>query len=270
MQRLVLAAIGLGLACTLQAARAQGVAATYGAYNPAALSLNPGAFAPLQLDQGGNVKIDCVIGCPSGGGGGTVGQGTPTNAANAWPVTPVQSGAPVSASNPLVVQDPFDGTSITAATMPSGGAGIIGWLSAMYKLQAGTLTVGGTVAIAGNVAVTDTTVATALANPLKIVAYGTTGAPTVSTGSLTASAAVLAAEPANVNRLHFVVLNLGASGGANLYCTDDNSTPTATSASFIVYAQGFYERDAPAWVPSAAINCVPATGTVSYRAESYP
>ncbi len=266
MKRLVFAAISVAIGGASIIARAQGVAATYGAYNAGALTLNSGAFAPLQLDQAGNVKVDCVFGC----GSGTTGQGAPATAANAWPVTPVQGGSAVSAANPLYVQDPFDGTAINNATIPSGGSGILGWLSAMYKLQAGTLTVGGTVSVAGTVSVTDQTVAAALANPLKTVSSGITGAPTVATGTMSASTAVLAAEPANVNRLHFAVLNLAASGGASLYCTDDGSAPTALSASFIVYAQGFYERDTPAWVPSAAINCLPASGTVNYRAESYP
>ena len=249
------------------AAWAQGVVATYGAYNASAPSLASGAFAPLQLDQNGNVKIDCIIGCGASAGAA---QGAPAPAAGAWPFYPVQAGSPVSAANPLWIQDPLDGAPVTGATLPAGGAGILGWLSAMYRLQAGTLSVGGTVSVSNNVAVTDATVANALANPLKTVPFGVTGAPSVSAGAVTTSTAVLAAEPANVNRLHFVVLNLTASGGASLYCTDDNSTPSATSASFIVYAQGFYERDAPGWVPSAAINRTPATGTVAYRAESYP
>ena len=253
MKRLAFAAVAAAIGLAPNAV-AQGVGATYGAYNSNALSLAPGALAPLQLDQTGNVKIDCIIGC-----GGAQGQGIAANPSGAWPFYPVQGGSAVSSANPLFIQDPFDGSPITGAAMPSGGNGILGWLSAMYRLQAGTLSVGGTVSVANNVAVTDST-----------VAYGATGAPTVTAAAINANTIVLAPEPGNVYRLHLVVLNLAAAGGANLYCTDDNSTPTPTSASFIVYAQGFYERDTPAWVPSAAINCVPAAGTVNYRAESYP
>ena len=270
MQRLVTAAVVAFTCATSDAAFAQWSGATYGAYNATAPSLASGAFSTLQLDQTGNLKVDCILGCGASGGGGTVSQGTPAAIANAWPFYPVQGGAAVSANNPLVIQDPFDGTPITGATVPAGGSGILGWLSAMYKLQAGTLTVGGTVSISGNVAVTDATVAAALASPLKTVPSGVTGAPTVAAGAIATSTAVLAAEPANTNRLHFTVANFAGAGGASLYCTDDGSTPTPTSASFIVYAQGFYERDAPAWVPSATINCIPASGSVSYRAESYP
>ena len=240
-RRLLIAAAAL-LAGASPLARAQGIGGLEGAYNGASLSLAPGNFAPLQLDQTGSLKVDCLPGCAS-----STAQGAPNTIANAWPVDPVQSGAAVSATNPLYVQDPFDGAPITAATLPSGGAGIIGWLSAMYRLQSGTLTVAGTVSVAG-----------------------ITGAPTSATGSLTAAATVLGAEAANVVRLHFTVVNFAAAQGASLYCTDDGSTPSTTNAAFIVYAQGFYERDTPAWVLSAAIACIPSSGTVAYRAESYP
>ncbi len=277
MRRLVIAAAASLAGGTPGAAFAQWSGATYGAYNATPPSLNSGAFSALQLDQSGNLKVDCILGCSSSSAGGTAAaQGTPAAIASAWPFYPVQGGAAVSTANPLFVQDPFDGAPITATTMPAGGSGIIGWLSAMYKLQAGTLTVGGTVSIAGpisisgTVAVTDATLATALANPLKTVPVGITGAPTVAAGAIAASTAILAAEPANTPRLHFTVANFAAAGGASLYCTDDGSTPTPTSASFIVYAQGFYERDTPAWVPSASIACVPSSGSVNYRAESYP
>ena len=272
MNRLAFLPAAAALLAAPQRADAQGVGTVFGAYNASPMTLAPGNIAPLQLDQGGNVKIDCIIGCGGGGGGGngTSAQGAPAAVANAWPTYPVQGGSAVSASNPLYIQDPFDGTPITAATMPTGGAGIIGWLSAMYKLQSGTLTVGGTVSVAGNVAVTDSTVANALAAPLKFVSSGISGAPTSSAGTLTASTTILPAEAAGTNRLHFTVVNLVAAPGASLYCTDDGSTPSATNAAFIVYAQGFYERDTPSWVPSAAIACIPSSGSAAYRAESYP
>ena len=97
-----------------------------------------------------------------------------------------------------------------------------------------------------------------------------TGSPTVSSGSLTGAGAVLAAEPNNTTRLHMKVWNFAPAGGPSLYCTDDGSTPSVTNASFIAFAQGGYERDTPAWVPSGVIQCLPSSGTVPYRAESFP
>ena len=106
-----------------------------------------------------------------------------------------------------------------------------------------------------------------LAAPTAANAFPITGAPTVNVGAASGVTVVLPT-PSSGARLHLAVWNLAASGGASLYCSDDGSTPSATAASFIVYAQGGYERDTPAWVPSAAIACVPASGLVPFKART--
>lgn len=106
-----------------------------------------------------------------------------------------------------------------------------------------------------------------------LIVGGLTGAPSKATGTANTGAfSVLSAEPASTPvRYHLKIWNFAAPGGASLYCTDNGDTPSVTNASFIVYAQGGYERDAPGWVPSGAINCIAGSGTTgTYRAESYP
>jgi hypothetical protein len=70
--------------------------------------------------------------------------------------------APSSADAALVItnRDILEtaGAPITGATMPTGGLGLTGWLSAIWKALTGTLTVSGTVTVSG--AVTANTTAT--------------------------------------------------------------------------------------------------------------
>lgn len=266
------------------AARAQWAGTVQGAYNRATVTLNDGQFLPIQIDQNGNLKVDCVVGCGGGtggggGGGGTVAQGTAGSASNAWPVTITLGGAGLANGNPLPTNDVQNGTPISGASMPAGGAGTLGWLSAIQKSVSGNLvttdSADGAAPASPGVANAGSgllgwlaTIAGQLGGTLLTNPAGLTGTPTVNSGSLSAGGTVLTA--ASGKRLHLKVWNFAAAGGSPLYCSDDGSTPTVTNASFIVYAQGGYERDTPGWVPSAAIACIPATGAVPFRAESYP
>ena len=281
MKRLAIATLPVlsVLACA-PSARAQWSGQIYAGYNATLPTLSSGQSLPLQIDSSGNLKVDCIAGCSNSASPLTANQGTAAAASGAWPVLLTQGGTAVGSSNPLSVQDSNDGVAITGAAMPSGGSGMQGWLSDLAKELSGTITTADTAD--GTSAATGAanqgtgmlgwlgTIATELSGTVTTRAVGITGAPTVSAGSLSAAGTVLAAAASGVTRLHLKVWNFAAAGGSNLYCTDDGSTPTVTNASFIVYAQGGYERDAPGWVPSVAISCIPATGSVSYRAESYP
>src|SRR6185437_4994962 len=56
--------------------------------------------------------------------------------------------APTDTAMPVSVRDlEPNGAAITGATMPSGGAGITGWLSAIWSKLASTLTVSGSVSV---------------------------------------------------------------------------------------------------------------------------
>ncbi len=252
----------------------------YAGYNASLPTLSSGQSLPLQIDSSGNLKVDCIVGCSTSATTFTAAQGTAASAAGAWPVYLTEGGTAVGSSNPLIVQDTTDGAAITAATMPTGGSGMLGWLSDITKQLSGTITTTDTADGASSTSGATNqgtgllgwlgTIATELAGTVAVKSVGITGAPTVNAGSLSAAGSVLAAASSGVTRLHMKIWNFSSAGGANLYCTDDGSTPTATNASFIVYAQGGYERDAPGWVPSTAISCLPANGSVSYRAESYP
>lgn len=57
--------------------------------------------------------------------------------------------------NSLTVDNPSDGTAISAATMPSGGAGFMGWLSAIYNQLTQTLNVAATQSGAWTTRLTD-------------------------------------------------------------------------------------------------------------------
>ena len=99
---------------------------------------------------------------PSGGPGGSVTQGT----------------------SPWVTSD--NGTKITAATMPAGGAGITGWLSAIWYQLTQTLTVGGSVTASGSVSnandAAQGAATSGLVGPL-VQSATTTAAPTYTTGT---------------------------------------------------------------------------------------
>lgn len=267
MKPIVVAALPILAAALFPAcAHAQWSGQVFAGYNTNLPNLSNGQSLPLQIDSGGNLKVDCILGCSGGGTSGTV--------------SLTQGGATVGPGNGLVIQDPSAGTAITGASMPSGGSGMIGWMSALSRQLGGTILMSDTADGAsptGGVANAGSgllgwlgTIASELGGVLSVRPAGISGAPTVSAGSLGASGSVISAEGQGVRRLHLKLWNFAPAGGANLYCSDDGSTPTSTNASFIVYAQGGYERDAPGWVPSAAISCVPSSGTVAYRAESYP
>ncbi len=280
MKRLGIAALPvLSVVLAAPAARAQWSGQIYAGYNASLPTLTSGQSLPLQIDNSGNLKVDCIVGC-GGSTTTTTTQGTAASASGAWPVYLTEGGTAVGSNNPLIVQDTTDGAAITGATMPSGGSGMLGWLSDMTKELSGTITTTDTAdGVSPSVGAANQgtgvlgwlgTIATELTGTIAVKSVGITGAPTVNAGSLSAAGSVLAAASSGVTRVHMKVWNFAAAGGANLYCTDDGSTPTATNASFIVYAQGGYERDAPGWVPSTAISCLPASGSVSFRAESYP
>lgn len=280
MKRLGIAAIPV-LATVLGGppARAQWSGQIYAGYNASLPTLTSGQSLPLQIDNSGNLKVDCIAGC-GGSTTTTTTQGTAASASGAWPVYLTEGGTGVGSNNPLIVQDATDGSAIASATMPSGGSGVLGWLSDITKELSGTIVTTDT-ADGANPATGTTnqgtgvlgwlgTIASELNGTIAVKSVGITGAPTVSAGSLSAVGNVLAAPSTGTTRLHMKIWNFAVAGGANLYCTDDGSAPTATNASFIVYAQGGYERDAPGWVPSAAISCLPGSGSITYRAESYP
>jgi hypothetical protein len=106
------------------------------------------------------------------------------------------------------------------------------------------------------------------ANPI-LVTSQLVGAPNVGTITNvgTAPSTILAATLGR--RYFFHIWNFG---GANLYCTDDGvTTPSANSASFIVYGNGGgYEKDAPAFVSNQALNCAAGAGSVTIHVESLP
>ena len=281
MRRLSIAALPvLSVVLAAPSARAQWSGQIYAGYNASLPTLTSGQSLPLQIDNSGNLKVDCIVGCSSANTTMTTTQGTAASASGAWPVYLTEGGTSVGSNNPLVVQDATDGAAITSATMPSGGSGMLGWLSDVTKELSGTITTTDTADGASPSAGSANqgtgvlgwlgTIATELTGTIAVRSVGITGLPTVNAGALSAAGSVLAATSSGVTRVHMKIWNFAAAGGANLYCTDDGSTPTATNASFIVYAQGGYERDAPGWVPSTAISCLPASGSVSYRAESYP
>ena len=281
MKRLGIAALPVLTAVLAStAAHAQWSGQIYAGYNASLPTLTSGQSLPLQIDSGGNLKVDCILGCSNSNTNSTVAQGTAAAASGAWPTYLTESGAAVGSSNPLVVQDVTAGAAISGTSLASGGSGMIGWLSSINRELSGTVTTADTADGASAVSGATNqgtgllgwlgTIATELSGTLAVRSVGISGAPTVNAGSLSAAGPVLASASTGVTRLHMKIWNFSVAGGSNLYCTDDGSSPTVTNASFIVYAQGGYERDAPGWVPSTAISCLPANGSVAYRAESFP
>jgi hypothetical protein len=113
----------------------------------------------------------------------------------------LSDGAAFISSLPITV----DGVKTTAATLPAGGSGAIGWLSAIANYLAGTLTVGGSVSVTNfpsNQAITvDGTKTTAAAMPA-----GGTGAigwlsaiANYLAGTLTVSGTVSTTPPSNAS-----------------------------------------------------------------------
>jgi hypothetical protein len=93
-------------------------------------------------------------------------------------------------------------------------------------------------------------------------------APTISgVTSVTSSAASTAFTAATRNFLRLASNN--PSGGSDLGCTDDGSTPTASHWDIRVFATTFYEAMRPGFVSNQAIQCNGITGTVAFVGEAY-
>ncbi len=272
--------------CSVARAGAQGIS---GAYNATPITLAPGQFAPLQADQHGYLAVDCLAGCSSAtGSGGSVGQGAPAAIGNAWPFYLEQGGAAVGTSNGLAVTDTQNGAAISNATMPSGGSGTLGWLSAIANtLATGSIVVRSSTALpttdtADGAAPTGAaiasggsgmlgwlgTIASELAGMLNVqqVAAGTVADTSVSIG--TVSTAAVAA--ASGTRYRATLTNTSTTTGNTVWCRADGGIAALSVGVPLAPNGGGYEWDFPLTGarPAPAIDCI-ATSAASTVAVEY-
>ena len=99
------------------------------------------AWAQGQTAQPVTPGYMTTVGCPSSA---LTPCFVPYNPANPLPVTNTGSGGSVTqGTSPWVTSD--NGTKITAATMPSGGVGVTGWLSAIFNALGSPFQAGGNI-----------------------------------------------------------------------------------------------------------------------------
>ena len=256
---------------------AQGTNIVDGGYNAVPLNLSSGQAAPLQLDRSGNLEIDCMVGCVTASGG-TISQGTPAAIANAWPVYLSVGGTAVTSSSGLPVTDTSNGAAISGATMPTGGSGRLGWLSAIEnQLATGTITVApgsgatftvsdvndGTASSAGQMSTGGvgllgwlSSLAAKLAGTLN-VAQVTSGA--VTDGSVTIGTSSTAAVVAATGmRYRATLTNTSTVSGNTVWCRADGGAAAANVGVPLAANGGGYEWDFPLTgaKPAPAINCL--------------
>lgn len=138
--------------------------------DPTNILMGNGKIYPLSIIYGTNGSGGFSPVSGGGGGGGTVAQGAPGPVASPWPVALVSPlPLPVTATSwPLPTGAAQDGTDGAGITAPTGGVGIRGWLSGIYKLLGNTLSV-----TVGNFPSSQNVVVTALPSPVPV----TQGAP---------------------------------------------------------------------------------------------
>jgi hypothetical protein len=150
-----------------------------------------------------------------------------------------------------------NGTPITGATMPAGGSGQLGWLSAIWSKLSGTLSISGTVN--ADTQVTGLSLsATSTANAIPVALQNSRGTVGWTVTGLTASGATLVAEGANDG---------GASG---LWSAINSTAPGGGVLSPTVTADGNFRVNAGGHSTVRLRVSTVGTGTitVSYDASS--
>jgi len=136
--------------------------------NDVASDLNTTSLISYQNSQGAQVIVTAANPLPVTGGGGGSGSSlsdvllTDTtgtlfvarDTGSAITYANVTTGATYTPSG--TIQASGTGVDGTGITQPTGGSGIRGWLSGIYKAITGTLTIGGTVSVSGTVPVSGT------------------------------------------------------------------------------------------------------------------
>ncbi len=275
-------------ACTATPSLGQGTTMVYGGYNLTPPNLATGQTAPLQLDRSGNLEVDCILGCSSGTGG-VASQGAPASIASAWPVYLSLGGSAVTPGNAFPVADVANGAPISAATMPGGGSGSLGWLSAIEnQLSVGTITV--TPASGATFSVTDvndgsasssaqmsnnglgiigwlSTVVVKLANTLTVsqVASGTVvdGAATIGTASSVAVPATTGV------RYRATLTNTSTTAGNTVWCRGDGGSAVVGTGIALPPNGGGYEWIYPltGTKPAPAITCLATLSSAAVALE---
>jgi hypothetical protein len=173
------------------------------------------------IEDGAGDKITSFGGGGAGGSNasvGVTGAASPTSATEIGFTNALGTLSGVSASSPLPVVTTDSGAAITGASMPAGGSGLTGWLSAIWSKLSGTLSVIGSVSVANfpsSQTVTWSGQSVSLSGTLPAFA----AAPTVTLGS---------AIPTGANVIGAVNLDIG---GASV--SQGNPVPTTETYSNI-------------------------------------